>query len=140
MTGPLLQRERVKFEDFAFERMPDARCRARVELAWAGGRHFRGEAEGMASDTGEMRCAAAAALDALMKAVGTPAVRLELLGVKSVRAFDSVVVIVALSATDGTRSTRLVGSYLTDTDIPRGAALAVLNATNRFLGNMFATR
>lgn len=140
MTGPLLQRERVKFQDFAFERLPDGRCRARVELAWAGGRHFRGEAEGMASETGDMRCAATAALDALVKAVGTPAVRLELLGVKSVRAFDSLVVIVALSATDGTRSTRLVGSYLTETDVARGAALAVLNATNRFLGNMFATR
>jgi len=140
LTGPLLQRERVKFQDFTFERTPDGRCRARVELAWAGGRHFRGEAEGMASETGDMRCAATAALDALVKAVGTPAVRLELLGVKSVRAFDSLVVIVALSATDGTRSTRLVGSYLTETDIARGAALAVLNATNRFLGNMFATR
>lgn len=139
MTGPLLQRERVKFQDFSFERLPDGRCRARVELAWVGGQHFQGEAEGVASDTGEMRCAATAALTALGKAVASRAVQLELLGVKSVRAFDSIVVVVALSATDGVRSTRLVGSYLTEADIPRGAALAVLNATNRFLGNLLAT-
>lgn len=138
MTGPLLQRERVKFHDFAFERMPDGRCRARVDLAWLAGQHFIGEAEGVASDTGEMRCAATAALNALARAVNNPSVQIQLLGVKSVRAFDAVVVIVALSATDGARSSRLVGSYLTESDVPRGAALAVLNATNRFLGNLFA--
>jgi hypothetical protein len=31
--------------------------------------------------------------------------------------------------------TRLVGCYLADADNRRGAALAVLNATNRVLGN-----
>jgi hypothetical protein len=139
LTGPLHQRERVRFHDFTFERRPDGRCRARVDLAWVGEQHYYGEAEGVASDTGEMRCAATAALAALGKAVASRSVQLDLLGVKSVRAFDSIVVVVALSATDGTRSTRLVGSYLTEADVPRGAALAVLNATNRFLGNLLAT-
>ena len=37
-------------------------------------------------------------------------------------------------------ASRLVGSYLTETDPPRGAALAVLNATNRLLGNFLVTR
>ena len=64
----------------------------------------------------------------------------ELLGVKAVRAFDATVVIVSLSARDAAHASRLVGSYLTDNDPPRGAALAVLNATNRILGNYFATR
>jgi len=50
------------------------------------------------------------------------------------------VVIVSLSARQETRASRLVGAYLTETDAPRGAALAVLNATNRILGNFFATR
>ncbi len=35
---------------------------------------------------------------------------------------------------------RVVGSYLTENDAPRGAALAVLNATNRILGNRFFMR
>ena len=52
----------------------------------------------------------------------------------------ATVVIVSLSARQETRASRLVGAYLTETDAPRGAALAVLNATNRILGNFFATR
>src|SRR5207244_306565 len=50
------------------------------------------------------------------------------------------VVIVSLAAWQAAKASRLVGSYLTETDPPRGAALAVLNATNRLLGNFFATR
>jgi hypothetical protein len=59
--------------------------------------------------------------------------------VKTVRAFDATVVIVSLSSR-GEETLRLVGSCLTETDPPRGAALAVLNATNRLLGNYLATR
>jgi hypothetical protein len=32
---------------------------------------------------------------------------------------------------------RLVGSFLADHDAARGAAVAVLNATNRIMGNIF---
>jgi hypothetical protein len=49
-------------------------------------------------------------------------------------------VIVSLSARETESASRLVGSYLTESDPPRGAALAVLNATNRILGNFFSTR
>src|SRR5438445_582944 len=64
----------------------------------------------------------------------------ELLGVKAVRAFDATVVIVSLSVRTEGKAARMVGSYLTEGDATRGAALAVLNATNRVLGNYFATR
>jgi hypothetical protein len=66
-------------------------------------------------------------------------VSLELLGVKSVRAFDSVVVIVSLSC-HSVVAQRVVGSYLASENVPRGAALAVLNATNRMLGNIVFTK
>jgi hypothetical protein len=59
---------------------------------------------------------------------------LELMGVKLVRAFDSNVVIVSLTQR-AQRNTRLVGCFLADQEPVRGAALAVLNATNRVLGN-----
>ena len=36
--------------------------------------------------------------------------------------------------------TRLVGCYLAETDTRRGTAMAVLNATNRVLGNYISTR
>ena len=63
----------------------------------------------------------------------------ELLGVKAVRAFDATVVIVSVACHNGV-AVRLVGSCLRETDLPRGAALAVLNATNRVLGNVIFTR
>lgn len=131
--------ERLRFEEFAFQRLPNGRCRAKVVLTWADGRRFEGESDGVTSQAGELRCCAAAAVQALERAV-QPALALELLGVKSVRAFDSMVVIVSMSARATGEATRLVGSSLSEGDPPRGAALAVLNATNRLLGNYLATR
>lgn len=131
--------ERLRFEEFAFQRLPNGRCRAKVVLTWADGRRFEGEADGVTSQAGELRCCAAAAVQALERAV-QPALAFELLGVKSVRAFDSMVVIVSMSARATGEATRLVGSSLSEGDPPRGAALAVLNATNRLLGNYLATR
>src|SRR5437762_8479004 len=124
---------------FDFQRLASGRCRATVVLASPDGREFTGESEGIISQAGELRCGAAATVRALERVV-QPALAFELLGVKAVRAFDATVVIVSLSARQETRASRLVGAYLTETDAPRGAALAVLNATNRILGNFFATR
>ena len=105
---------------------------------WEPETSFEGTAEGLCSPTGELRCAAQAAVNALEKAVEGK-VGLELLGVKSVRAFDSNVVIVSLSCHHEVPQ-RVVGSYLAQEHLPRGAALAVLNATNRMLGNIVFTR
>ena len=129
----------MRFQVFGFDRLPNGRCRAHVLLSWTDGREFVGESEGMTSQAGELRCSAEAAVRALEQAVH-PGVELELLGVKAVRAFDATVVIVSLSVREAGNAWRMVGSYLTETDPPRGAALAVLNATNRVLGNYVTTR
>ena len=131
--------ERLRFREFEFQRLASGRCRAKVVLSWADGRQFTGESEGIISQAGELRCGAAAAVRALERAV-EPQMGFDLLGVKAVRAFDATVVIVSLAARQQDRTSALVGAYLTETDAPRGAALAVLNATNRILGNFFATR
>ncbi len=131
--------ERLRFQVFALDRLADGRCRARVQLSWIDGREFMGENEGMTSQAGELRCSALAAVQALERAVHD-GVRLELLGVKALRAFDSMVVIVSLSVHSEGNAWRMVGTYLTETDPPRAAALAVLNATNRVLGNYVTTR
>jgi hypothetical protein len=131
--------DRLRFQDFSFQRLASGRCRAKVVLAWVDGRRFEGESDGVTSQAGELRCSAVAAVQALEQAV-EPRVELELLGVKAVRAFDAMVIIVSLSARAEAGASRLVGSYLTETDPPRGAALAVLNATNRLLGNYLVTR
>jgi hypothetical protein len=132
--------DRFKFAEFVLDRLPNGRCRARVTLSWQDIEEFTGESEGLGSQSGELRCAAEACVHALTKAVRSE-VRFELLGVKAVRAFDANVVIVSLSLPSGDQTQRLVGCFLTeDADPTRGAALAVLNATNRVLGNRFSTR
>ena len=137
--APSATTERLRFQDFTFQRLPNGRCRAKVQLGRAGMDSFSGQADGVTSPAGELRCSAEAAVHALDEAVQAE-IEFELLGVKAVRAFDATVVIVSLSAREASKATRLVGTYLTETDPPRGAALAVLNATNRILGNHFSTR
>jgi hypothetical protein len=131
--------ERLRFSEFTLDRLPNGRCRAQVSLTWRNTDRFAGESEGLASQAGELRCAAQACVNALHDAVKEK-VTFELLGVKSVRAFDSTVVIVSLSTHSEGSGHRVVGSYLTDDDTARGAALAVLNATNRILGNQLFMR
>lgn len=132
--------DRLKFAEFELDRMTSGRCRARVVLTWQETTEFDGESEGLSSQAGELRCAAEACVIALTKAV-KGAVRFELLGVKAVRAFDASVVIVSLAVPEERETHRLVGCYLTaDADPTKGAAFAVLNATNRILGNQFFMR
>lgn len=124
-------KERLRFVNFKLDRLPSGECRVRVTLAWPDGASFEGESRGLTSQAGELRCAAQAALLALAQAVREPS--FELVGVKSIRAFDATVVIVSLGVPGGSEGPRVVGSYLIEDDVPRGAALAVLNATNRLL-------
>jgi predicted AlkP superfamily phosphohydrolase/phosphomutase len=122
------------------DRLASGRCRARVVLSWPGSPEFEGVSEGLTSQAGELRCAAEACVLALTKAVKGE-LKLELLGVKAVRAFDANVVIVSLAVPTMPEGQRLVGCFLTpDADPSKGAALAVLNATNRILGNRFFMR
>src|ERR1051325_5086862 len=77
-------KERLRFVSFRLDRLPSGECSARVTLAWPQGGRFEGEARGLASQAGELRCAAQACLLALSQAVKDPA--FELVGVKAVRA------------------------------------------------------
>ena len=131
--------ERLRFAEFTIDRLPNGRCRARVGLTWKDSEQFAGESEGLASQAGELRCAAQACVNALAEAV-QGGMGFELLGVKAVRAFDATVVIVSLAVHGEETGHRVVGSYLTEDDPARGAALAVLNATNRILGNRLFMR
>lgn len=132
-------KDRLRFAEFGLERLANGRCRAHVVLTWKDTERFCGDSEGLASPAGELRCAAQATVQALSDAVqGT--LKFDMLGVKAVRAFDATVVIVSLAVRGDEGNQRVVGSYLTDTEHARGAALAVLHATNRILGNRFFMR
>ena len=135
--APLSKSERLRFGSFTFTRSPAGRCIVQVELEYDGKR-FVGRTEGQSSPIGDLRLGAEAAMQAV-EAFAQNSLGLELMGVKLVRAFDANVVIVSCTQRTA-RGTRLVGCYLADRDAVRGSALAVLNATNRVLGNYLSTR
>lgn len=133
MAGP----GRLRFASFALERLPSGQCRAAVTLT-SPGASFSGEARGLASQAGELRCAAQACINAIAQAIHDPG--FDLVGVKSVRAFDANVIIASLALRGQADGPRIVGSYITEDDPPRGAAFAVLNATNRLLAGKLSNR
>ena len=103
------------------------------------GERVRGKAEGVTSTLGDLRVAADAALRAIEEfSRGT--LRFELVGVKTMRAFDANIVIVSVLAGEGAPQQRLLGCHLAEDDPLRSAVVAVLHATNRVLGNFIATR
>ena len=138
-STPGISQERLRFAEFTLDRLANGQCRARVGLTWRGSEQFAGECQGLGSQAGELRCAAQACVTALVQAVAGQ-IGFELLGVKAVRAFDATVVIVSIAVQSDGTTQRVVGSYLTDADPARGSALAVLNATNRILGNRLFMR
>jgi hypothetical protein len=81
---------------------------------------------------GDLRISAEACLKALSQFAGSTG--FELLAVKHIKAFDSNLAIVSISHRQNGAMYPLVGCYLAKNDVCRGAAIAVLNATNRILG------
>ena len=132
-------RERLRFTDFRFDRTPSGRSSATVQLEWIEGDPIMGKASGQTSELGDLRIACEAALRAI-ESFAKGAFTLELLGVKLIRAFDSNVIIVAISAKRPEGATRLLGCTRAERDPLHGSIIAVLHATDRLLGNLIATR
>ena len=63
--------DRLRFKEFALERLPATRCRAKVVLSFTDDDGWTGEAEGLATQSGELRTAADACVIALTKAIAT---------------------------------------------------------------------
>jgi hypothetical protein len=135
----VVRRERLRFTGFSLTRSPSGLVTAEVSLEWAPGETVMGRAQGQASPAGDARLGAEAAIRAL-ETFTEQTITFELVGVKCVRAFDANVVIASLIQRGDTGPDRLLGCYLADGDMVKGAALAVLNATNRVLGNYISTR
>jgi len=100
-------------------------------VAWRSGPNFIGTAEGTDSPQGQLRCAAEAAAHALEQATDSQVV-LQVLAVKAIEPFDTIIVIISLEIAHVVK--RLVGSCLVKEQMALGAVLAVLSATNRLLG------
>lgn len=125
--------ERVRCHAVHSRMTQDSQCQIRVELEWTAGNYVEGEGAGTSTPHGILRAGAAAGVEAVSKLAGGR-LSLDLRGVKIVRAFDTVVVIVALRGGSEDRNYELIGSTAApDGDLAHGAVLAVLDATNRIL-------
>ena len=115
-----------------------AKCRARVELKRDPDRSYFGSAEGSCEEPENLRSVAQATANALLQAAaagGDPAgfeIRVNELAVQ--KAFDKQTVLVSVAGTYFNQQRDLLGLCVVEGDPVRSAALAVLNATNRFLG------
>jgi hypothetical protein len=112
------------------------RARASVALEW-GGEVYEESVEGESGPAMELRLIALAALRTV-EAVIRGAVRFQLIGIKTVRAFDSDLV-VALVGMENAPGGPLLGAAIAGDGPTRAATRAVLNATNRILGNYLVT-
>jgi hypothetical protein len=131
----------------AVDRLRFVRCtvahgrlgRAQVEVVLQGGgadTPIVGRAEGDVSPVGDFRLVAEATLQAIAQVTGDT-IAFDLLGAKTVRAFDALLAIVAIRCRRapgrGLDGRRVVGAVLVEQDEATGAALAVLDATNRII-------
>ena len=135
----VVRQERLRFSNFSFERTRAGRVTCQVTLEFGPGEQITGEVSGQASPAGDTRLGAEAALRAL-ETFTDGTLTFELIGVKVVRAFDANIVITSLIQRGDDGPDRLLGCYLAEGDLVRGAALSVLNATNRVLGNFIMAR
>jgi len=130
---PAARRTRVRCSGVDVDLTREGWCHVQVRLEWVGGQAFTGEATGNSTPEGRMNAGALAALDALAE-VSAHALELELRGTKLVRAFDSLLVIVAVRARLDDRRFDLIGSTVTPEDnLARGAVFSILDATNRVI-------
>ncbi|HUH13809.1 MAG TPA: hypothetical protein VMK65_11890 [Longimicrobiales bacterium] len=124
------QRVRLLTVDRAVQ--SDGRVAIHVELEWLG-EHFEGRAEGAGGETIELRTASNAALAALRAAARAP-LDVRIVGVKAVRAFDADLVVVSV-VQESSPARSLVGTASGGGQPTRAAAMAVLQALNRVMGN-----
>ena len=123
---------RVRLEKLEIEELSDTECTSRVVLSWSPDDTYEGTASADNSPRGQLRCAAEATARAL-EAASDGKVWLEVLAVKAIEGFDTVLAIVSISS-EIDIGERLTGSCLIQGEAPRSAVLAVLSAINRLYG------
>lgn len=109
-------------------------CEAAVEVETHDHERFVGTAQGGIRKKDQLRAVARAAADALSDAFEDENAKVRVLSARVVQRVPHNAVVVKLAASKGTHSQTLFGICDGDShDAAKAAALAVLNATNRFL-------
>jgi len=126
---------RLRFLESRLEKLADGRWKAQVVLTGPSARSFAGAAERERDAEGDLWCVAEATVAAFRQALD---LETGALTVRDVVAFDidgKPAIAVSLTTTVGGQKRKLFGLCPTDEDRARGAALAVLTATNRYFGD-----
>jgi hypothetical protein len=123
---------RLYFEDVEVRRSRSKGITCRVTLR-KGEQRFHGEAEGLESERQRFELAARAALSAICQAEGEVCA-LALEGYKVVDAFEREFVLVGVTARQGRDQSLTTGSAEVKDSPETASVLAVLDATNRWLG------
>lgn len=132
LSGP---RRRVRFEGVRRE-AGAGQVAITVALRWRGEVHT-GEAFADRGSALELKAAALATIRALESLSGE-SFGFRIIGVKSIHAFDSDLMVASLNRSAATEQ-RLVGTVVVADDPLAAAALAVLSALNRAMGNFLHT-
>jgi hypothetical protein len=130
------QTHRVRFIGATLATQSVTRAAATVTLEWNEAR-IDAVAEGETGPVAALRLCALATLQALEQVV-QGALRFHIVGIRVLRVFDSDLVVVLLRTSEPPHR-QLIGATLVTGDPHRAAALAVLNATNRILGNFLSS-
>jgi hypothetical protein len=123
---------RVRFVKVELKILPGGRCRVFVDLVHETGDVYVGSADGR--DSARLEIAAAATADAIRQIVRGSEETLLINGVVIVRIFGKRSVVVGATVSHENQVGHVQGICSTGQDVHRAAVLAVLNASNRFLG------
>ena len=124
----------IRFVRAELEAVAGDRCRAVVQIERPDVGLHSGTAEGPAGPADGLRAIARATGDAVSEALKEDGVSIRVRGVMPVEAFGQTVIVVSVAAASKGRNQTLLGVCDGGENSARAAALAVLNATNRFLG------
>ncbi|MDH4045140.1 MAG: hypothetical protein OEW06_11835, partial [Gemmatimonadota bacterium] len=124
----------IRFVRAQIAQLADESCEATVEIEHRGVGVFAATARGPQGQQDELRAVARATSDALSDAFEAKGARVRVVSVHLVESLTQTVVLVVLAVSRGADSQSLLGVCDAKSDPVRAAALAVLNATNRFLG------
>lgn len=127
---------RARLDAVEIKRARDGTCRVEVKLTGPEGLQVEGTIRCHDTPPALTRAGAQATIRALtsLDPLDDSRIRLSLTGVKSLRAFDARVVIVAVRARMGERREDLLGAVEAPSgDLCRGGVIATLNAVNRLL-------
>lgn len=131
--APATDARRLYFEDVEVRRSRSKGVSCRVTLR-KGETSYCGEAEGMENERSRVDLAARATLQAIVEAEGMQG-RLSVDGVHCISAFGREFVFVAVAARMERMNALLTGTCETRDSLETAGALAVLDATNRWLAH-----